>query len=214
MLAAMATSTRRFALGLVLSLGVAASACPAAAEEAAVPAPARARRCYRPQTITVNLGAAFPVFLLYEVPGPLASVALAWPLWREQVQFVASADLGMVFADGLRRYSAGLGAGVRVAPGRRGPVWLRLGLGTTGWVERVGVILPERSASATDVGALLTANIALGLQSPARSGLLRGWELGLGWNHNLLPSPFYQSYTGTEAQPNRGTAMVWLGRQL
>lgn len=159
----------------------------------------------RSPEITVSVGAVLPVFVVYEFPGPWASVSAAWKL-HPHAQLVASADLGVMFASGARRYIGSMGAGIRVAPWRNGP-WAQLGLGTMGFVERIGILLPERTVTATDVGVKLTADLALG----ARVG---AWEFAVGWDHFIVPLHYYEHYTGDESLPYRGNFMAWFGRQL
>lgn len=159
--------------------------------------------------ITLRTGVVLPVFLIYELPGPLLGLTLEWPT-SEHVHVVARAELGATFFDGSQRYLGKLGAGARLTPwpGALVSPWVQLGLGTTGYVERIGVVLPERVASATDVGVLLTADAAIG----ARFG--RRWEIGLSWDHIIWPLPYYEVYSGAESLPNRGTAVLWLGMAL
>jgi hypothetical protein len=126
----------------------------------------------------------------------------------ERTQVVASADTGMLLASGARRYLGSLGVGVRVSPWRRGPLWVQLGLGTTGYVERIGVVLPERMVSATDVGAVLTGDLAVGVR------IVQRWEVAVGYDHIVWPLPYYKVYAGSESLPFRGAGMVWIGRQL
>lgn len=159
-----------------------------------------------PDTITVGLGAALPMFVIYEFPGPLANVTLGWDI-NAHAQVVASANVGVLHADGSRRYHGKLGAGVRGFPWTRGPLWGQLGLGLNGYVERTGIVLPERMVSATDFGAQLTADAAIGVT-------MRGWELAVGFDFILVPTRYYSNYTGNESLPNRGMAVAWIGRQL
>lgn len=166
------------------------------------------RTAWRHPEITVRAGAVFPMFLIYEVPGPLAGVDLRWRV-VPHLEVVASAEVGAMFADGARRYLASLGAGVRAAPWRQGP-WLQLGLGTAGFVERIGLVLPERMISSTDTGLELTAELGLGAR-------VRQWELAISYDRILRRSPYYRRYDGVggdEAQPFDGIAMVTLGRAL
>jgi len=158
---------------------------------------------------TLRVGVLLPMFLIYELPGPLAGVALEWPI-SERLGVVARGELGALFFDGSQRYVGKLGVGIRVAPWPRSPVapWALLGLGAAGYAERISVVLPERVASATDLGGSLTADLAVGVH------FLQRWELGVGWDHIIWPLPYYETYQGTESLPNRGTALVWLGVQL
>lgn len=155
--------------------------------------------------VTVQAGAVLPLLLLYEFPGPFAGVSVEWrtrwPAW-----LVAGADVGVVHADGSRRYLGSLGAGVRLRPRRNGP-WVQLGLGVTGFVERVGLVLPDRVVRATDTGAILTGDVALGVR-------VMRWELAVSYDHVLAPKPFYETYMGSEALPLVGAAMAWFGREL
>ncbi|MBX3159661.1 MAG: hypothetical protein KF773_27070 [Deltaproteobacteria bacterium] len=159
-----------------------------------------------PDTITVGLGAALPMFVIYEFPGPLANVTLGWDI-HAHAQVVASAGAGALHLDGSRRYHGKLGAGVRGFPWRRGPLWGQLGFGLNGYVERTGIVLPERRVSATDLGAQLTADAAVGVA-------VCGWEVAVGFDFILVPTRYYTSYTGDESLPNRGMAVAWIGRQL
>lgn len=186
------------AIGMILAASRAAEANP---DERASFTVLRA-----PDTITIGLGAALPMFVTYEYPGPLATVTLGWDI-NAHAQVVASADLGMLHADGSRRYHGKLGAGVRAFPWKRGPLWGQLGLGLNGYVERIGIVLPERMVSATDVGAQLTADAAIGVTA-------LGWELAVGFNFILVPTHYYSNYIGDESLPNRGMAVAWIGRQL
>lgn len=166
----------------------------------------RALATLRSADVTVSAGAVLPLLLLFEYPGPAAAVTLAWRL-TERTQLVASVDIGGVHADGRRRYLGSLGVGVRASPWQRGPLWAQLGLGTTGFVERIGVVLPDRMVRATDVGAALTTDLALGVR-------VARWEVAIGYDHIVWPRHYYQVYGGSAAVPFRGTGMVWVGRQL
>jgi hypothetical protein len=159
--------------------------------------------------VTVRVGALFPMFLIYEIPGPMVGLTLGWPM-NEHLQVIGRVEAGAVFFEGAQRYMGTLGAGFRATPWPRWPVspWLQVGLGTTGYVERIGIVLPERVATAVDVGGLLTADVALGARIAER------WELGVGWDHIVWPLPYYEVYTGTESQPYRGNAMAWIGVHL
>lgn len=164
-----------------------------------------ALRRWRPSQVTVGVGAALPLFQLYEVPGPLLAVTGGWRL-GEQLQIVASIDAAMLIADGARRYVGSVGAALRVTPWN-GPVWLQLGAGFTGHVERIGVVLPERMVENTDAGAIVTSDIAIGVR-------VRGWELHIAYDRVLVPWTFYEIYNGVESLPFDGTGKVWIGRQL
>ena len=165
---------------------------------------ARARAALGAPTVTVRAGARVPLVRLY-IGGPAAGVSLDWAL-TPHTQVVASADAGLFLADGARRYLGVLGAGVRVAPWRRGP-WLQVGLGTTGHIERIGVVLPGKTIRSTDTGVVLTGDLRVGVSA-------RRWEIAVGWDHILRLTPYYQRYEGEEELPFWGTAMAWVGRQL
>jgi hypothetical protein len=160
----------------------------------------------RPDTITVGLGAALPMFVTYEYPGPLAGVALGWDI-NAHAQLVASTNVGVLHADGSRRYHGKLGVAVRGIPWTRGPLWGQLGLGLNGYVERVGVVLPERMVTSTDFAGQLTADGAIGVT-------VHGWELAVGFDLIFVPTHYYSQYEGDESLPNRGMAVAWIGRQL
>jgi hypothetical protein len=159
--------------------------------------------------VTLRAGVVFPMFLIYEIPGPLAGVTVGWRPGRH-LQLVARGEAGALFFDGAQRYLAKVGAGVRASPWPNAPVspWLQLGLGATGHVEHVSMVLPERKVSTTDFGVEVTADVAIGVR------ILRRFEFGVGWDHILLPTSYYQVYTGSESVPNRGYASAWLGVKL
>lgn len=160
----------------------------------------------RPDAITVGLGVALPMFVTYEYPGPLASVSVGWKI-NAHAQLVAGTNVGMLHADGSRRYHGKLGVGVRASPWAHGPLWGRLGLGLNGYVERIGIVLPERMVTSTDFGAQLTADAMIGVD-------VRGWELAIGFDFIVVPTHYYSHYQGDESLPNRGMAVAWIGRQL
>ncbi|WP_158513106.1 hypothetical protein [Myxococcus hansupus] len=149
------------------------------------------------------------MFLIYEIPGPLVGVTVGWQLGRH-FQLVAQGEVGAVFFDGAQRYLTKVGGGIRASPWPNSPVspWLQLGGGATGHVERVSLVLPQRTVSATDFGAELTADIAIGVRISHRL------DVGVGWDHIVLPASFYKVYTGSESLPNRGYATAWLGVKL
>ncbi|MBX3198948.1 MAG: hypothetical protein KF850_35570 [Labilithrix sp.] len=159
--------------------------------------------------VTLRAGAVFPMFLIYENPGPLVGVTLGWRLARP-LQLVARGEAGALFFDGIQRYQAKLGAGVRLMPWPRAPMspWVQLGLGTTAHAERASVVLPERTASATELGAVITADAAVGVRIAQRI------EIGLGWDHIIVPWSYYNVYTGNESDPHRGYALAWFGVKL
>ena len=149
------------------------------------------------------------MFLIYENPGPLAGVSVGWRA-AKHIDLVARGEFGALFFDGIQRYLGKLGAGARFSPWPRSPVspWVQIGLGTTAHVERAGVVLPERTVSGTDVGAVFTADVAIGVR------IVQRLEIGVGWDHIVVPWSYYDVYTGTESLPNRGYAMAWLGVKL
>ncbi|MCP3063675.1 hypothetical protein LXT21_33365 [Myxococcus sp. K38C18041901] len=69
-------------------------------------------------------------------------------------------------------------------------------------------MLLQRTASATDFGAVLSADAAIGVR------ILQRFEFGVGWDHIVLPTSYYKVYTGSESVPNRGYASAWLGVAL
>lgn len=163
-----------------------------------------------PDTLTVSVGTIFPLVLPYETGalgpfGPCVGASLGWRV-NGHAKVVTSANAGMLFADGLRRYTGSLDVGLRVAPWRRG-LWLGFGLGVTAFVEKIGVALPDRMASATDPGFMVTGDLRIGVD-------VGKWELALGYDHVLRTSPYYKLYDGDEELPFWGTFMVWTGRRL
>lgn len=166
-----------------------------------------ARSSWRSPAITVSAGAVFPLFLLFEVPGPMVQVSLAWPL-RSHLDLVASAETGFVLKSGVIRFPGSIGGGVRATISRRVPVWAQLGLGVTGYVERIGVMLPARDLHAYDTGAMVTSDLAIGVTA-AR------WQLAIAYHRNLAVSgPQDEVYHGEEGQRFDGTMMVTIGRRL
>lgn len=159
--------------------------------------------------VTLRLGAVLPVFVIYEFPGPMAGVTLGWRV-SERTQVVARGELGALFFQGAQRYLGTLGAGARFSPVPRWVVspWVQLGLGATGYLERISIELPERAVRSTDLGGLLVANLSIGTRIAQR------WEFGVGWDHIVWPLPYYNVYKGSESLPYRGNIMAWLGVQL
>ncbi|MBX3219048.1 MAG: hypothetical protein KF795_00935 [Labilithrix sp.] len=194
-----------FALPLLLGMGLTRQA------HAEADSPQRSGRLdvLRSPEVTVRAGAVFPMFLIYENPGPLAGVTLGWRL-AQRLELVARGEAGALFFDGIQRYQAKLGVGVRLMPWPKWPVspWVQLGVGTTAHAERVGVVLPERTASATDFGAVVTADASLGVR------IVQRFEVGLGWDHIVVPWSYYSVYMGNEADPHRGYALAWFGVKL
>lgn len=159
----------------------------------------------RSPSITVGAGAVLTLFLPYEFPGPWLSASVAWPI-REHLELVASADTGVIVAAGSTRFLGGLGGGVRVSPWWR--IWGQLGLGMTGYVERIGLVLPDREVRATDVGVALTGDVSIGFR------VTRRWEIVVGYDHQLLWTGPEKMEIGTETLPHIGTGMLSIGRQL
>jgi hypothetical protein len=183
---------------VLVSLVLVVTASPAAAEST------------RP-TVTVNAGAMLPVFLLYESPGPWVGASVVWAR-DEHVQLVASSDVGLLAVSGSTRIPLSVGCGARFTAHRRVPLWVQLGVGLTGYVERIGVALPERTLRETDRGAALTADLAIGLR------ITRRWELAVGYDHQLLssePSTIAPRVRQPhETLPFLGTATVSVGSRL
>lgn len=163
----------------------------------------------RTPEVTLRAGAVLPMFVIYEFPGPLAGVTVAWPLGRH-LQVAARAEVGALFFQGAQRYVGKIGPGLRVSPWATAIVspWAQIGLGTTAHLERITVVLPQRTASATDVDAVVTADIALGVRVHQR------FEFSVGWDHIVLPWSYYRVYTGTESLPNRGYLTASIGWRL
>lgn len=84
---------------------------------------------------------------------------------------------------------------------------MQLGLGATGYIERIGVTLPMRNVSATDRIGLLTANLGIGVLIAQR------WEIALHYEQNL-ELDFYKVYQGSETLPFRGIGKFSIGRKL
>lgn len=161
----------------------------------------------RAPTITISAGAVYPFFLLFEVPGPLVQGWLAWPV-HEHVDLVATVDTGFVIKSGVTRFLGALGGGVRLVASRRVPVWAQVGLGATGYVERIGIMLPARDVRAVDHGAMLTSDFAIGVS-------VASWQFAISYHRNLaISGPQDALYHGEEGQRFDGTAMVSIGRQL
>ncbi|MDI1432687.1 hypothetical protein [Polyangium sorediatum] len=159
-----------------------------------------------PENVTVTAGALFPTFLIYENPGPWVGAEVGWRT-SAHTQVVANAGMSVIWTQGSQRYLGPLGVSLRVFPWENVGPWAQVGLGAIPYVEQMSVLLPQRIASATDVGATLTAKVQIGAR-------FWGFDLGLGVDFNLLPSPFYEKYTGIETLPWDNTFMVWLGRQV
>ena len=157
--------------------------------------------------ITVRAGAVLPMFLPYEFPGPLVAVSAAWPL-RDHLQVVATVDTGVLAAAGTTRIMTGLGVGVRATAPRPVPLWAQLGVGVTGYVERIGVELPAREVTATDLGAALTLDAAIGIRFPWR------WELVIAYDQQLVTSEPGDILPERETLTYVGTASVTIGREL
>jgi len=156
-----------------------------------------------PDDVTVTAGALFPSFLIYENPAPWAGAEVGWRTGTH-TQVVANAGMSVIWANGSQRYLGPLGVSLRVFPWKNVGPWAQLGLGAIPYVESISVILPERIASATDFGSTMTAKLQIGVR-------ILGFDLGLGSDFNLLPSPFYKKYTGTETLAWDNTFMVWVG---
>jgi hypothetical protein len=154
----------------------------------------------RPANVTLTAGSLFPVFLIYEYPAPWAGVEVGWRT-STHAHVVANAGTSVIWVNGSQRSFFPLGVSLRVFPWKRGP-WAQLGLGTTPYVEHTGVMLPERSVSAIDAGAMLTTKVGAGVR-------IRGWDIGLGLDSNL--GSFYEHYTGPETRPWDYTVVVWVG---
>jgi len=159
-----------------------------------------------PDNVTVTAGALFPTFLIYENPAPWVGAEVGWRT-STHTQVVANAGMSVIWTQGSQRYLTPLGVSLRVFPWEQVGPWAQVGLGTIPYVEQVSVVLPERIASTTDVGATMTAKLQIGVRA-------WGFDLGLGLDLNLLPSPFYKKYTGAETLPWDDTVMVWIGRQV
>lgn len=160
----------------------------------------------RPTDLRVTAGTFFPGFLIYESPGPMAGVEVGWRTGTN-TSLVANLGGGATWITGSTRVFAPVGLTLRVHPWQRGPLWIQAGIGSMPYLETVSLTLPERTASATYLGATLTTKLALGVR-------VAGWEFGVGSDANLLPSPFYTTYTGDESVPWNNTFIVWIGRQL
>jgi hypothetical protein len=107
----------------------------------------------------------------------------------------------VIWVTGSQRYFFPLGVSARFFPWDSVP-WVQLGLGTMPYLEHTGLELPERSVSSYDLGATLTAKLAVGVR-------IRGWDIGLGADSNL--GTFYEHYTGTETRPWDYTFVLWVG---
>lgn len=159
----------------------------------------------RAPSITVSAGAVLPLFLPYEFPGPWMEASLAWPL-RDRLQLAMNAGTGALVATGSTRILGSLGGGVRYSPWWR--IWGQLGVGATGYVERIGVVLPERDVRATDHGVALTGDLAIGVRVTPR------WEIALRYDHQLLSTGTEMTQPGNESLPYTGTGMLSIGRKL
>ncbi len=155
-----------------------------------------------PDTVSIVVGAQLPMLLIYEAPGPLLGVEVGWRL-SPVTELIANVGLGVLWETGTQRYVIPIGIGVRVTPWEVGP-WFHLALGTTPWLEHIGIVLPERDIGITDGGATMTIAAKLGVD-------LWGWDIGVGYEHNLLPSPFYEHYKGDETLPWLGSFVAWVG---
>jgi hypothetical protein len=164
-----------------------------------------------PPSVTVNAGAVLPMFLLYEKPGPWVGTSLAWSM-RDRVELVASADTGVLVAIGATRFLVSLALGARISPSRCVPLWVQLGVGVTGFVERIGVVLPERTLRAIDRGIALTGDLAIGVRVTPR------WEIVVAYDQQLVssePGGFARpGGSSHETIPFIATATVSIGRQL
>lgn len=156
-----------------------------------------------PDEVTVTAGALFPSFLIYENIVPWAGAEVAWRAGA-QMKWVANAGMSMVWVDGSQRFLHPIGMSWRVFPWERIGPWIQLGVGAIPYIERISVALPERIATTTDVGATVTAKLQFGLR-------IVNFEIGVGADFNLLPTPFYSKYSGTETLPWDDTLMVWIG---
>lgn len=146
----------------------------------------------------VQAGTVLSVFLPYEFPGPWGGAAIAWPV-SARTRVVASADLGAVFASGSTRVLMSVGLGARVAPSPCVPVWAQLGVGVTGYVERIGVVLPARDVTAVDGGVAATVDLAIGVALTSR------WEVAFTYDHRMLSSGPGPTWVAAEALHQRET---------
>lgn len=159
----------------------------------------------RPTDLSVTSGMHVPLLMIYG-PGPMAGVEVGWRTGTN-TSLVANVGAAPSWVSGAVRVFAPVGLSLRVAPWQRGPIWFQAGIGSIPYVESIGIALPDRRVSAAHVGATLTTKVAVGVQ-------LKGWELAVGNDANLLPSQFYTDYTGDRALPWDNTFMVWIGRQV
>jgi hypothetical protein len=149
-----------------------------------------------PREVSVQAGAYAPIFFVYEIPGVAMSADIAWQI-APAVFTDVTATVGALAAAGLRRGSGGVTAGVRyyAIPA----LWLRLGLGATGYREDIAVDLANRSVRAVDYGAAFVLSSSLGVE------LGRRWYLDARFDTNLAAS---------RGMDFVGTAMLMVGRRL
>ncbi len=157
-------------------------------------------------TYAIGVGAQVSLFLVYELPGPWLTAAARWPIAR-RLELVAGADAGLLYATGSTRFTGSLGGAGRLTPAPRVPIWLQLGLGVSGFTERMSVVFPDRAVRTTDVGAALTGDVAIGVR-------VRRWQLALAWKHQLVSTEPEEAEIGTETLRHRGTLGIAIGRDL
>lgn len=82
-----------------------------------------------PSRVSIIAGALFPMFLIYETPGPLIGVEVGWDL-STRTTLLANVGLGVVWETGTECYLIPIGLSLRVLPWEVGP-WLQFGVGAT-----------------------------------------------------------------------------------
>lgn len=154
--------------------------------------------------ITVRAGSVLPMFILYEYPGAMAAGTFAWRV-HERIELVATTDLGVLVTSGATRFLHSLGVGARITQWR---CWAQLGLGVTGYVERIGVVLPARTVRTVDRGAALTADLAIGFRITPKL------DFAIEYDHQLAWTGPNRRRDDHETLPHVGTALATFGWRL
>lgn len=163
------------------------------------------RKALIPSEINVTAGALFPSFLIYENPVPWVGAEAGWRTGPHTL-IVANVGMSVIWTQGSQRFLHPVGVSFRAFPWKNVGPWIQIGLGAIPFIEQIRLALPQRLVTATDAGATLTTKVQAGV-------FIGRFELGLGVDLNVLPSPFYQNYKGIETLPWDDTFMVWIGWQ-